>query len=281
MKAIGIGIGILGAALIGAAGLAVFAFIGTGGWIVAGVAALGAVLMVVPWKSMWDGLVGGIKSFGDALTGLWAKIKGMLGGDAGVPNIASPMNYDGNGNGLLHRISYGSGNGFGSSSSTGGGASRGFGGSSSTGGGAGNGGIGSVPANITGNAFIQALRSPFARELQDPNTRLQVMGMMLAEGGGSGPMPLADVKSLMNRASFAHKTLLQMLHGGFYGPIKKGMLPKFMAEVRRNPALMARLNAYIDQALAGSNLIEGHTDQGSLALGDPGAAWENARLVRG
>jgi hypothetical protein len=49
-----------------------------------------------------------------------------------------------------------------------------------------------------------------------------------------------------------------------------------MAEIRRNPALAARLNAYINQALGGSDIIEGHTDQGSLALGDPGAAWENA-----
>lgn len=128
----------------------------------------------------------------------------------------------------------------------------------------------------TGSASIASARARFAQELQDPDKRLQFMGMMLAEGGGSGIMPQADAESAMNRALFSHKTLMQILHSGFYGPIKRGMLPSFMAKVKSNPALMARLSAYIDKALGGSDIIKGHTDQGSLALGDPGAAWENA-----
>jgi hypothetical protein len=69
---------------------------------------------------------------------------------------------------------------------------------------------------------------------------------------------------------------MQMLHSGFYGPIKKGLLPSFMRRIQNDPALRARLNAYINQALGGSDIIHGHTDQGNLRLGDPGAAWENA-----
>jgi hypothetical protein len=196
-----------------------------------------------------------------------------------LKGVGMPIGYSGPGAGgdgaRLINASYETvSRGLGGSASTGGGAGRGFGGSSSTGGSALSGP--QIPAGVTGNAYVQALRAPFARELQDPNVRLQFMGMMLSEGGSTGQMPLADAESAMNRANFAGKTLMQMLHSGFYGPIKKGLLPSFMRRIQNDPALRARLNAYINQALGGSDIIHGHTDQGNLRLGDPGAAWENA-----
>ena len=101
--------------------------------------------------------------------------------------------------------------------------------------------------------------------------RTQVAAMLHSEDPGAGP---AAVESLMNRAAFAHKSLAQMLHSGFYGPINRGELGSHIAALRRNPKLAAQMNTYIDQALAGSDVIKGHTDQGSP--GDPGYAWEQA-----
>jgi len=135
----------------------------------------------------------------------------------------------------------------------------------------GGGGAPGKPTAAGGNAWIAAQRAGFAKELQDPNVRMQVAAMLHSEDPGAGP---AAVESLMNRAAFAHKWLAQMLHSGFYGPINRGQLPSHIAALQRNPKLAAQMNAYIDQALAGSDVIKGHTDQGGP--GDPSYAWERA-----
>lgn len=119
---------------------------------------------------------------------------------------------------------------------------------------------------LTGSAFYKGLRSPFAKELSDPNKRLQFAAMLLSEGN-----PLQTAESAMNRSNFQNKTLMQALHSGFYGPINRGQLPRFMAQLSRNPKLMAKMNAAINSALAGSDTIKGSTDQGLVS--DPNGSY--------
>jgi hypothetical protein len=297
LKNLGIGIGIIGTAIVGGAAVAMLAMLGPVGWLAAGVIALGAA--VVLWgpkvqlflgpqgiinfgiQSLGEVLVkydwkGGFASLLSGLQSLWDKLKGLFGQgqpDNTLPPGFAPGAY--HGGGTFMPINYETGSplrmnspmGTGDSASTGDGASRRPGRSASTGGGAGGGGIDSVPANITGNAYVGALRAPFGAELSDPNKRMQFAAMLLSEGS-----PLETAESAMNRSNFANKSLMQMLHSGFYGPINRGQLPKFMAELSRNPKLMAHMNAAIDAALAGSNMIHGFTDQGMPS--DPGGRYE-------
>jgi uncharacterized protein (TIGR02594 family) len=121
-------------------------------------------------------------------------------------------------------------------------------------------------AGLHGNAYIKATRSGFAKELSDPQKRLQFAAMLLSEGN-----PLQTAESAMNRSSFQHKTLMQALHSGFYGPINRGKLPEFMARLRNNPKLMAQMNSAINSALAGSDTIKGSTDQGMVT--DPNGGY--------
>jgi hypothetical protein len=86
---------VLGAALFGAGAVAIIAAIGVGGWIVAGIAAIGAALMVVPWKSLWDGFASAISGIASAITnaiaGIGAALGGWLGGPAGPVNPYAKM----------------------------------------------------------------------------------------------------------------------------------------------------------------------------------------------
>jgi hypothetical protein len=95
--------------------------------------------------------------------------------------------------------------------------------------------------------------------------------MLHSEDPQAGP---AAVESLMNRAAYSHKSLSQMLHGGFYGPFNNGAIRSHIALMRSNPKAFAQMNRSIDQALGGSDVIEGHTDQGGP--GDPNYDWERA-----
>jgi len=121
-------------------------------------------------------------------------------------------------------------------------------------------------AGLHGNAYIRAARSGFGKELSDPQKRLQFAAMLLSEGN-----PTQTAESAMNRSSFQHKSLMQALHSGFYGPINRGQLPAFMRRLRNNPKLMAKMNAAIDAALAGSDTIKGATDQGMVS--DPNGRY--------
>jgi hypothetical protein len=121
-------------------------------------------------------------------------------------------------------------------------------------------------SGLGSNAYIASRRAGFAKELSDPNKRLQFAAMLLSEGS-----PLATAESAMNRSDFTHKSLMQMLHSGFYGPINRGQLPSFMARLQRDPKLMARMNTAISSALSGSDTITGFTDQGMPT--DPNGPW--------
>ena len=128
---------------------------------------------------------------------------------------------------------------------------------------------------MTGNAFLQSQRSRFAKELQEnPETRNKLAALMTLEHESD---PTAVAESLMNRMAYTGGTLEKGMTSGFYGPVK--MLPGREAELARNPARMAKMNAAIDAALAGSNLIKGATDQGSG--NDPNVSWPGGRIVRG
>lgn len=126
---------------------------------------------------------------------------------------------------------------------------------------------------VTRNTYIASRRARFARELADDNVRLQVCAMLVSE---DAVMPLPVVESLFNRCDFAGKSVVQMLHSGFYGPINRGQLPRFENEVRTNKALALKMNVAIDEALAGSNVIQGYTDQGLPS--DPNGKWPGMRL---
>jgi len=68
------------------------------------------------------------------------------------------------------------------------------------------------------------------------------------------------------------------IHGAFYGPVNRGQLNRAIAAIERNPQRRARLDAMIDEVLAGSNVIRGATDQGSGR--DPNVRWPGGRIVR-
>ena len=96
------------------------------------------------------------------------------------------------------------------------------------------------------------------------------------------------VESLMNRTALVNQqrvkkglaplTLKDMMQGhpsiaggqSFYGPVRKGQLGPGMSRMQNDPKFAARQNKIIDQALGGSNVTEGHTDQGGP--GDPNYA---------
>jgi hypothetical protein len=126
------------------------------------------------------------------------------------------------------------------------------------------------------NEYIKDRRAKFAEQLKDPKIRADVAAMMVSEDE-SHPLPV--VESLMNRCDYAGKTLEQMLHSGFYGPINRGKLPHFLSVLKLNPEVKARMNAAIDQALAGSNTIQGFTDQGLPT--DPNGRWPGGLYIHG
>jgi len=126
------------------------------------------------------------------------------------------------------------------------------------------------------NAYIAKQRERFKTELQNATLRQEVAAMLVSEDERN---PLPVLESLLNRtlymaANGKSRSLHQMIYSGFYGPTNRGQLPRFIRELQRDPKLRARMNAAIDAALAGSDVIRGFTDQGLPS--DPGAAYEMA-----
>jgi hypothetical protein len=247
--------------LVGAGGLAIMAAIGVSGWLTLaitglgmGVTAVGVALGHVPWKEMFDQISSGVTSFGNALSWLWDKIKSLGSW------IYNKTSYEGGG-ATFQPTMFTTGDGSSFSGFGGGTRSTAIGRSAA---------LGSIDSTgntaLSGNSYVASVRSRFAQELQDPNTRLKFAAMLLSEGN-----PLQTAESAMNRSDMTHSTLMQALHGGFYGPINRGQLPKFMRELQSNPKLMARMNAAIGAALAGSDTIHGFTDQGMAS--DPNGRW--------
>ena len=126
------------------------------------------------------------------------------------------------------------------------------------------------------NSYIKERRAKFAEQLKDPVTHVQVCAMMLSE---DEDRPLPVVESLFNRCDYSGKTLMHMLHSGFYGPINRGRLPHFVSMLRLNPELQTKMSGAINQALEGSNVIEGFTDQGLPT--DPNGRWPGGLRIHG
>jgi hypothetical protein len=102
----------------------------------------------------------------------------------------------------------------------------------------------------------------------NPELRLRAAVLTSLENPGAGP---AVMESLMNRMIYSNRTMASCMSGGpksFYGPARQpGMAESRMEQIRRNPAMFAKLDALTNTAFGGSNVVKGYTDQGSV--GDP------------
>lgn len=125
-------------------------------------------------------------------------------------------------------------------------------------------------AGLGGSEFLRARRERFARELEaKPGLKKRLAAVLDLENPGAGP---AVVESLMNRMDYTGGSIEKGLGinnraRSFYGPVRRGLDLSRERELDRNPHKLARLMRSIDQALAGSNVVQGYTDQGSA--GDP------------
>jgi hypothetical protein len=113
-------------------------------------------------------------------------------------------------------------------------------------------------------ASIAAQRAPLMDEVnKDPATKKLLMQMMATEGGGA-----ATVESLFNRVSMIRQkvpgySIKDELNSRFYGPLRRGDRPDI------STTQAAGFQKTIDEVAAGSNLIQGRTNQGLPT--DPGA----------
>ena len=126
------------------------------------------------------------------------------------------------------------------------------------------------------NLYIAQQRAQFKGELLNQPARDEISAMMVSEDENN-PVPVLE--SLLNRTLYlkSHgiiRTLHQMLHSGFYGPINRGRLPHFITALHNDHKLRQKMYAAIDMVLGGSDIIRGHTDQGLPS--DPGGHYEMA-----
>jgi peptidoglycan hydrolase-like protein with peptidoglycan-binding domain len=126
------------------------------------------------------------------------------------------------------------------------------------------------------NPWIAQQRAVFADEVAAHKT--EIAGMLISEGDA-----LQTCEALLNRCCLMRAnghpnyTIMQMLHSGFYGPINRQGLPHWAAVAGYSKQLPTLFKA-IDTAMAGSDTIEGYTDQGLPS--DPNG-WRTPRLVFG
>lgn len=118
------------------------------------------------------------------------------------------------------------------------------------------------------NTWIAAQReAAFREELSDNDFWVEVAAMLLSEGD-----PQQTFESLCNRTMYvrAHgwnRTLKQMIEGptqatSFYGPYRRGKYPHFIQIVRTHESIVEEMDAAINAVMAGSDTIQGYTDQG-------------------
>lgn len=122
---------------------------------------------------------------------------------------------------------------------------------------------------------LERERAKFREPLNDPRTRWEALAMIALENGGD---PAAVAESFLNRCDYAKTSPRNMLHSGFYGPVNFGKLGREIRRLQANPREAARLNAGLETALRGSNLLGGATDQGSGR--DPNVGWRGGRIIR-
>ena len=131
---------------------------------------------------------------------------------------------------------------------------------------------------MSGNPWIaQQREKAFRAELSDKGVWINVAAMLLSEGS-----PLQSCESLFNRVMYCRsggqaQTLMGMITGGFYGPYNRGEYPSFITRIRASQTLVDQLNTAIETAMAGSDTIQGFTDQG-LPTDPNGAHQPQIRL---
>lgn len=117
----------------------------------------------------------------------------------------------------------------------------------------------------TGSEFLQKQRETHIAEINnDPQLKENVLKMLnLEETGIIGK--IATMEALLNRAIMTGIKIRDELFSGFYGPVNRGRLSRPLPDAAR-----ASSQSALDEAAAGSNLIQSRTDQGRA--GDPNAA---------
>jgi len=130
---------------------------------------------------------------------------------------------------------------------------------------------------VGGAAYLAAQRADFKRQIESNPQLKRLLGAVISsENPGAGP---AVAESLFNRTAYMNEmrakqgkaplSIEQMIVGqpgrSFYGPINRGSINSHLRKMD-DPKFAARMHALIEQAYT-SNVIKGHTDQGSA--GDP------------
>jgi hypothetical protein len=146
-------------------------------------------------------------------------------------------------------------------------------------------------AGLQGSDYLAARRASQMKEIENnPQLKLAIAAMVTKEHESD---PVAVMESLANRTDYVNSerakqglppvSLQQMLMGkpggkSFYGPIRSGQLPGAMAALQNDPKRLQRIYDAMGQVYAGSNVLQGATDQGSG--NDPNVAWGGGKVVR-